>query len=168
MVVIGLGKNLLFKSILAHCAEGLYKVSNKANPFVRNQVTTQNFMHLPYLLRCRAMFLLTFPIFFYLVFWQVQGVSHWNGGNQMALRGSRIENFDELWCLGASRGFDIWVSSITFQKSNLGCPQQPPTEKVLKFNLIFHDSTKKKKISEHQNNIKISRIQEPGWLWSLQ
>ena len=28
---------------------GLYKVSNKDNPFVGNQVTTQNFMHLPYL-----------------------------------------------------------------------------------------------------------------------
>ena len=44
----------------------------------------------------------------------LQGVSHWNGGNWMALRGSRIENFDELWCLGASGGFDFCVSSTSF------------------------------------------------------
>jgi hypothetical protein len=34
----------------------------------------------------------------------------------------------------------------------MGWPQQPPTEKVLKFNMTFHDSTKKKKVfSKHQN-----------------
>ena len=38
-------KNIL--QALLH--EGLYKMSNKDNPFVKNQVTTQNFMHLPYL-----------------------------------------------------------------------------------------------------------------------
>ena len=37
-----------------------------------------------------------------------------------------------------------------------GWPQQPPTEKLLKLNLIFHDSTKKLCFSKHQNNIKIS------------
>ena len=50
----------------------------------------------------------------------------------MALRGRRINNFVELWCLAASRGLDIWVLSITFQKSNIDWPQQPPTEKVQK------------------------------------
>ena len=35
---------------------------------------------------------------------------------------------------------DIWVLSIFFQKSNVGWPQQPPTEKVTIFNLIFYDS----------------------------
>ena len=35
---------------------------------------------------------------------------------------------------------DIWVLSIYFQKSNIGWPQQPPTEKVTIFNLIFYDS----------------------------
>ena len=74
----------------------------------------------------------------------------------MALKGSRIENFDELWCLGASEGMDFYVSSTSFQKSNIGWPQQPPTEKLLKLNLIFHDSTKKLCFSKHQNNIKIS------------
>ena len=43
---------------------GLYKVSNKNNPFVRNQVTTQNFMHLPYLVvYCIAIFLLSLSFF---------------------------------------------------------------------------------------------------------
>ena len=44
----------------------------------------------------------------------------------MALRGSRIENFDELWCLGASRGLEFCVSSTSFSKSKIDCPQQPP------------------------------------------
>ena len=60
----------------------------------------------------------------------------------MALRGSRTGNFDKLWCLVASLGFDFCVSSTSFQKSNIGWPQQPSTEKLLKFNQIFHDSTK--------------------------
>ena len=41
----------------------------------------------------------------------------------MALRGSRIENFDELWCLGASGGLDFCVSSTSFQKNNIGWHQ---------------------------------------------
>ena len=73
----------------------------------------------------------------------------------MALRGSRIENFNELWFLGALGGYDFCVSSTSFQKSNIGWPQQPPTEKLLKFNLIFHDSTKKLSFFKHQKNIKI-------------
>ena len=31
----------------------------------------------------------------------------------MALKGSKIENFDELWCQGASGGLDFYVSSIS-------------------------------------------------------
>ena len=69
----------------------------------------------------------------------------------MALRGGSSENFDELWCLGGSGGFNFCVLSTSFQKSNIGWPRQPPAEKLLKFNLIFLDSTEK-----HQNNIKIS------------
>jgi hypothetical protein len=41
----------------------------------------------------------------------------------MALRGSRIKNFDELWYLVASGGYDFFVSSTSFQKSNIGWPQ---------------------------------------------
>ena len=38
-----------------------------------------------------------------------------------------------------------------FQKNDLSWPQQPPTEKVQKFNMIFHDSTPKKLFSRHKN-----------------
>ena len=48
----------------------------------------------------------------------------------MALRCSRIENFDELWCLVASGGLEFCVSSTSFQKSNIGRPQQPPKQMV--------------------------------------
>ena len=56
----------------------------------------------------------------------------------MALRGGRIKNFDGLW---ASGDLEFCVSSTSFQKSNIGWPQQPPTGKLLKFNMTFHDST---------------------------
>ena len=48
----------------------------------------------------------------------------------MALRGSRIKNLDELWWLVASGGYDFCVSTTSFQKSNIGWPQQPLTEKT--------------------------------------
>ena len=38
-----------------------------------------------------------------------------------------------------------------FSKSSISWPQQPPTEKVLNFNMIFHDSTKKYFSSKHHN-----------------
>ena len=44
----------------------------------------------------------------------------------MALRCSEIKNFDDLWCLGALGGLEFCVSSVNFQKSNIGWPQQPP------------------------------------------
>ena len=48
----------------------------------------------------------------------------------MALKGRRINNFVESWCLVGSGGMDILVSSTSFQKSNIGWPQQPPNERV--------------------------------------
>ena len=39
----------------------------------------------------------------------------------------------------------------SFQKNYIGWPQQPPTEKMLKFNMIFHDSTPKNIFSKHEN-----------------
>ena len=74
----------------------------------------------------------------------------------MALRGGRIENFDELWCLVASGGLEFYVSSTCIQKSNIGWPHQPPKEKLLKFSLMFHDSIEKLFLSKHQNDNKIS------------
>ena len=38
-----------------------------------------------------------------------------------------------------------------FKKIYIGWPQQPPTEKVIKFNLIFHDSNQKNFFSKHKN-----------------
>ena len=48
----------------------------------------------------------------------------------MALRDRRIKNFIEIWCLVASGGLVICVSSTSFQKNDIGWPQQPPTERV--------------------------------------
>jgi hypothetical protein len=39
----------------------------------------------------------------------------------------------------------------SFQKNYIGWPQQPPTEKMPKFNMIFHDSTQKNFFSKHKN-----------------
>ena len=64
----------------------------------------------------------------------------------MALRGTRIENFDVIWCLGASGGYDFCVSSTSFQKSNVDWPHQPPAEKlpILVKNWVFDDPFHKK------------------------
>ena len=51
----------------------------------------------------------------------------------------------------ASGGFGICVSSNSCQKNDMGWPQQPPTEKMLKFNMIFQDSTPKNFFSKHKN-----------------
>ena len=48
----------------------------------------------------------------------------------MALKGRRTNNFIELWCLVASLGLHFCVSSTSFQKIDIGWPQQPPTERV--------------------------------------
>ena len=48
----------------------------------------------------------------------------------MALRGTRVDNFLELWCIVASEGVDSCVSLNRLKKNDMGWPQQPPTEKV--------------------------------------
>ena len=48
--------------------------------------------------------------------------------SKLALRGRRINNFIELWCLVVSGGLEICVSSTSFQKNDIDWPQQPPTE----------------------------------------
>ena len=47
-----------------------------------------------------------------------------------------------MMCSINAWGYDILIFATSFQKSNIGWPQQPQTEKVLKSNLILHDSTK--------------------------
>ena len=74
----------------------------------------------------------------------------------MAQRGRKIENFDDISLAAWSRELPICVSSSSFQKSSIGWPQQPLTEKLLKFNLIFHGSIPKINFLTHQNKA------EPG------
>ena len=51
----------------------------------------------------------------------------------------------------ASGGSEICVSSNSYQKNDIGWPLQPPTEKMLKFNIIFHDSTQNIFFEKHKN-----------------
>ena len=39
----------------------------------------------------------------------------------------------------------------SFQKKYIDWPQQPPTEKMLKFNMIYHGSTQKNFFSKHKH-----------------
>ena len=55
------------------------------------------------------------------------------------------------WFLVASGRFNFWVLWICFQNSSISWPEHPPAEKALKFNLIFHDSSKIIFVSKHQN-----------------
>jgi hypothetical protein len=59
-----------------------------------------------------------------------------------------------------SRGLDIRVSSTTFQKSNIGWPQQPLTERVLKFSMIFSDSTPIFFSSKHQSKAEFENLDD--------
>ena len=60
----------------------------------------------------------------------LQGVSHWRVQSKSALRCRRINNFIVLWCIAAYGGLYICVSTTSFQKNDIGWPQQPPTERV--------------------------------------
>ena len=73
----------------------------------------------------------------------LQGVSEWTDISKSALRSGSINNFIELWCLVTSGGLGICVSSNSCQKNDIGWPQEPLTEKMLKFNMVLHDSTPK-------------------------
>ena len=46
-----------------------------------------------------------------------------------------------------------------FKKNYIGWPQQPPTEKVLKFNMIFHDYTQFF-FSKHKNKAEFKCLDE--------
>ena len=59
-----------------------------------------------------------------------------------------------------SGGFTILVSSTSFQKSSIGRPQKPLTEKVLKFNEIFCDSTQNFFFSKHTNEAKYNDMDD--------
>ena len=50
--------------------------------------------------------------------------------SKSALRGRKINNFIELWFLVASGGLGICVLPTSFQKNDIGWPQQPPTKRL--------------------------------------
>jgi hypothetical protein len=60
----------------------------------------------------------------------------------------------------ASGGVGICVSYSSFKKSNIGWPQQPQTEKVLTFKMVFCDSTPNSIFSKHQNKAKIKNLDD--------
>ena len=59
-----------------------------------------------------------------------------------------------------SRSFTICVYSTSFQKSSMDWPQQPPKEKVLEFNRIFHDSTQNIFFSKHPNKAEFNDMDD--------
>ena len=78
----------------------------------------------------------------------------------MALRGRKIENFDDISLAAWSRGLLICVSSTSFQKSSISWPQQPLTEMILKFNMIFRDSTQNFFFSKHPNKAEFNDMDD--------
>ena len=64
----------------------------------------------------------------------------------MALRDKRTNISFDLWCLVASGGLDICVSSTSFQKIDIGWPQKPLQEEyqISVKNWIFDDPIHKK------------------------
>ena len=80
----------------------------------------------------------------------------------MALRGRRIKYFLELCWLVGSGGFTIWVLSTSFQKSSIGWPGQPPTEKGLDISkkLGFDDPFHKK------GRVLVKRMIQPFFWWN--
>ena len=57
----------------------------------------------------------------------------------------------------ASGGLEICVSSTSFQKNYIRWPQQPPTEKVLKFNMILQ---KKTFFQKHKNKAELKCLDD--------
>jgi hypothetical protein len=47
---------------------------------------------------------------------------------------------------------------LSFQKSNISWPQQPPAVKTQKINLIFYDSTRINFVSKHQNKAEFENL----------
>ena len=83
----------------------------------------------------------------------IQGVSHWNVSFEMPLRDRNMWVRFSLKVSVYSWGWEIWDSSTSFQKNNIGWPQQPLRGKKLKFKMGFHDSVKKIFLPKHKNKV---------------
>ena len=60
--------------------------------------------------------------------WMIQGISYWNIFYELTMTDRNTWARFYLKVVLKFQGLDIWVSSTSFQKSNIGWPQQPPTE----------------------------------------
>ena len=50
--------------------------------------------------------------------------------------------------------------TLVLKKSNIGWPQQPQRDKVLKFKMVFCDSTQNSIFSKHQNKAEIQNLDD--------
>ena len=66
----------------------------------------------------------------FVALWQLQGVSVQNDKFKIMIMVGLSYMSNHSWWLACSLESTIWVSSKKSQKSNIGWPQQPPTEKV--------------------------------------
>ena len=57
----------------------------------------------------------------------LQCISYWNLFYELTLTDRNMQTRFYFKVVLKSQGSDIWVSSTSFQKSNIGWPQQPPT-----------------------------------------
>ena len=74
---------------------------------------------------------------------KIQGISFWNGLYELALTDKHIQVRFGLKMIQVCWDREFLGTTTIFQKSSIGWPQQPLTEKVLKFNMIFHDYSRK-------------------------
>ena len=54
----------------------------------------------------------------------------------------------------------ICISYTSLKKSNIGWPQQPQTEKVINFKMVFCDSSPNSIFSKHQNKAEIQNLDD--------
>ena len=90
----------------------------------------------------------------------LQGISNWNGTYELALTDKNIQVK-----IGLNMDLECWDrefldTTTIFQKHLISWPQQPPTEKALNFNMIFHDSSPKKVFSKHQNKDEFNNLDD--------
>ena len=90
----------------------------------------------------------------------LQGVSYWSVPFELTLAD---RNMEVKFCLKVVLESWDWIflgMTTSFQKSNDDWPQQPPTEKLPKFNIIFHDSTPKSFFSKHKNTAEFKYLDD--------
>ena len=90
----------------------------------------------------------------------LQGISYWNGTYELALTEKDMQVRFILKMVLECWDAEFLGTTTIFQKNNISWPQQPPTKKWLNFNMIFHDSTKEKSFSKHQNKVEFKNLDD--------